>query len=115
MTKVFTIAHMSQKLAQAWLQHLRDFDTAHPGCHFEVAAEAPNATLAEVVRALTIEPSLTVTAIFERAQAQAATFEQGLAEGVAFAAAAAQKQFEETNGASVAAFLRALDLKDWQP
>jgi hypothetical protein len=66
MTKVFTIAHLPQELTQAWMQHLRDFDTAHPGCHFEVAAEAPNATLAEVVRALQINPSLDFTAIYER-------------------------------------------------
>lgn len=27
------------ELAAAWLAHLRDFDNAHPGCHFEVVTE----------------------------------------------------------------------------
>jgi hypothetical protein len=34
--KIFTVAHLPPELRQVWLQHLRDFDTAHPGCHFEV-------------------------------------------------------------------------------
>lgn len=33
--KIFTVAHVPPALEQAWLQHLRDFDTAHAGCHFE--------------------------------------------------------------------------------
>jgi hypothetical protein len=67
-TKVFTIATMSQDLAQKWLQHLRDFDTAHPGCHFEVAADftADGASLADMVRALQIDPALTVTEWWRR-------------------------------------------------
>lgn len=67
MTKVFTIATMSQDLAQKWLQHLRDFDTAHPGCHFEVAAEPPvDLSMAEMMKMLQIDPALTFTKIFER-------------------------------------------------
>ena len=67
MTKVFTIAHMPQELAQAWLQHLRDFDTAHPECHFEVAVEPPpDVPLAQMISALRVDPALTFTAIFGR-------------------------------------------------
>ena len=42
LVKICTIAHVLPQFAQAWMQHLRDFDTAHPGCHFEVLADAPD-------------------------------------------------------------------------
>jgi uncharacterized membrane protein len=67
--KIFTIAHVPDELAQAWLQHLRDFDTAHKGCHFEVFNEAPDITMAEAVKLLKVEPGLTVTEIFSRKRA----------------------------------------------
>jgi hypothetical protein len=65
-TKIFTIAHVLPELENAWLQHLRDFGTAHPGCHFEVAIDAPDGTLAEMVEALRVNPALTFTKIFQR-------------------------------------------------
>jgi hypothetical protein len=64
--KVFTIAHVPEELRQAWLQHLRDFDTAHPGCHFEVGVEAPDLTLAEMIEELRVMPELTFREIFMR-------------------------------------------------
>ena len=48
MIKITTVAHVDDDLAKAWLQHLRDFDTAHPGCHFQVYANTPNKSLAEI-------------------------------------------------------------------
>jgi hypothetical protein len=63
-TKIFTVAHVADDLAQAWLQHLRDFDTANPGCHFEVFADTPNASMADVVRLLQVEPGLTFEKFF---------------------------------------------------
>ena len=66
-TKIFTVAHVPTELEQAWLQHLRDFDVAHPGCHFEVALEPPpDVPIADMVEMLRINPSLTFTKIFER-------------------------------------------------
>jgi hypothetical protein len=62
--KIFTIADMPDDLAHDWLQHLRDFDTKHPGCHFEVAADAPNLTVNQMVKVLQLAPSLTFTDIF---------------------------------------------------
>lgn len=56
--KVFTVAHLPHKLAQAWLQHLRNFDTQNPGCHFEVMADAPNLTIAEMQKLIQIDPAL---------------------------------------------------------
>jgi len=65
-TKIFTIAEVPHGLEQAWLQHLRDFDTAHPDCHFVVAADALTHSMAEMVDMLKIEPGLTFQQIFER-------------------------------------------------
>jgi hypothetical protein len=64
--KIFTVAHVPPELQQAWLQHLRDFDIAHPGCHFEVCMDAPDMLLSEMVARLQVEPKLTFTKIFER-------------------------------------------------
>ena len=65
MTKVFTIATMPEELTRAWLQHLRDFDTANPGCHFEVMAEAPDEPLREVVAMLRVSPELSLMEVLE--------------------------------------------------
>ena len=64
--QIFTVAHVPEPLAQAWLQHLRDFDVAHPGCHFEVMADTPDLTLAEAVELVRLSPDLTFRQIFER-------------------------------------------------
>jgi hypothetical protein len=64
--KIFTVANIPDRLSQLWLQHLRDFDAAHPGCHFEVMADAPEATLAEIVDMVRVAPALTFTKILER-------------------------------------------------
>lgn len=66
MTKIFTIAHLPRGLEREWLQHLRDFDTAHPGCHFEVAVDTPDIPLSQAIELLQLNPSLDFAAIFER-------------------------------------------------
>ncbi len=38
--KVFIRATIPPELQQKWLQHVRDFDAANPGCHFEVMVDA---------------------------------------------------------------------------
>src|SRR5262249_13484868 len=65
-TKIFTIAHVLPGLEHEWLQHLRDFDTAHPGCHFEVATDVPDVPLKQAIEMLQLTPGLTFGAIFER-------------------------------------------------
>jgi len=67
--KICTIAHVPESLANAWLQHLRDFDTAHPGCHFDVLGEAPSASLRQMIHMLRVDPELTVAEVFERGKA----------------------------------------------
>lgn len=64
--KIFTIAHVPSELHQKWLQHLRDFDAANPGCHFEIAIDAPDVPLADAVARLVVEPNLSFTKIFMR-------------------------------------------------
>lgn len=64
--KIFTTATVPDHLAKDWLQHLRDFDTAHPGCHFEVKVDAPDMPLAEMVETLRVNPGFTFTDIIER-------------------------------------------------
>jgi len=61
---IVTTAHVPNVLARDWLQHLRDFDTAHPGCHFEVAAQAPSRSLDEVVDAMRLNPALPLVQVF---------------------------------------------------
>jgi hypothetical protein len=64
--KICTIADVPDELANAWLQHLRNFDTAHPGCHFQVLADAPAMPFADVVKAMTIDPGLDLMDILVR-------------------------------------------------
>jgi hypothetical protein len=68
MIKIFTVAHVPEELHKAWLQHLRDFDAAHPECHFEIMADAPKASIAEMVEVLRVSPGLTWAAILERGE-----------------------------------------------
>lgn len=66
-SKIYTIAHVPDGLLQQWLQHLRDFDTAHPGCHFQVCLDGPpSLTMAEMMERIRVEPDLTFEQIFER-------------------------------------------------
>jgi hypothetical protein len=64
--KVYTVAFVPGELHQAYLQHLRDFDTAHPGCHFEVMVDVPDLTIGEMVERLRVDPALTFQQIIER-------------------------------------------------
>jgi hypothetical protein len=72
-TKAFIIAHLPPELQQEWLQHVRDFDTAHPGCHFEIGVDLPPDAppIAEAVDMLRVDPALTFTKIYERKAASA--------------------------------------------
>ena len=65
---IFTRATVPEKLQQKWLQHLRDFDSANPGCHFEVGIDGPDEPFADVIKRLTVEPGLNFTKIFGRAK-----------------------------------------------
>ena len=51
-TKVFCLGTMPDNLVAEWLQHLRDFDCAHPGCHFETAMGGGSLTADEMEQML---------------------------------------------------------------
>ena len=65
-TTIFTRATVPDGLSQKWLQHLRDFDAANPGCHFEVFVDTPDRSMDEVIKLVQVEPGLNFTRIFER-------------------------------------------------
>lgn len=65
-SKLFIIAHIPPALERELLQHVRNFDTAHPGCHFEIGVDGPDRPLAEMVEMLRVDPGLTFTKIFDR-------------------------------------------------
>jgi hypothetical protein len=64
--KIFTIAHVPEHLRHAWLQHLREFDATHKGCHFEVAVDAPDLSMRDVIEMVRLNPKLTFAEVFER-------------------------------------------------
>lgn len=64
--RIFTAADVPDELAHAWLQHLRDFDAAHPGCHFKVLADAPGATTEQIVEALKVDPPLPLMVVVKK-------------------------------------------------
>ena len=66
--KIFTVAHVPEHLQQKWLQHLRDFDTDNPDCHFQVAVEGPEVDFADAIKLLRVEPGLTFSKIYQRAK-----------------------------------------------
>ncbi|HLY79783.1 MAG TPA: hypothetical protein VKQ70_10440 [Caulobacteraceae bacterium] len=66
--KVFTLAHVPEALMQAWLQHLRDFDVAHPDCHFEVMADVPKVSFGEALTQVLVSPELSFQQVIERSQ-----------------------------------------------
>ena len=65
--KIFTVAHVPTELAHEWLQYLRDFDIAHPNCHFEVYGDAPDTPMADIIEIMKqIDPPLDFQQFFER-------------------------------------------------
>ncbi len=41
-------AHLPEYLIAKFLQHIRDFDTQHPGCHFQIVILSPQRSDEEV-------------------------------------------------------------------
>ena len=65
-TKLFIVAHVPPELERALLQHVRTFDTQHPGCHFEIGIDGPDQSISEMVEMLRVAPALTFTKMFQR-------------------------------------------------
>jgi hypothetical protein len=64
--KMFIRAHVPTEQANEFLQHVRDFDSAHPDCHFEIGADVPDLSLAQVLEMLALEPGLTFAKVHKR-------------------------------------------------
>lgn len=58
--KIAIIASVPADIAQQFMQHMRDFDTAHEGCHFTIRADAPGLRVEEIERILDVEPPFPV-------------------------------------------------------
>lgn len=63
---VFVRGYMPRSLLNKFIQHIRDFDTAHPDCHFEMNMDVPDMTNAEIIDMVRVNPELTFTQIFKR-------------------------------------------------
>lgn len=70
MSNVFIRASVPEDLIKQWMQHLRDFDVAHPGCHFEVMVDCPTMSMSAVVQALQIDPGFQFIEIFPNAKTE---------------------------------------------
>jgi len=67
---IITRAFVPQALTHAWLQHLRDFDTLHPGCHFEIMLEDSGLTMREMIDKITLDPEMNFISFFPHKQSQ---------------------------------------------
>jgi hypothetical protein len=65
-TIIYTRAFIPDDLSKAWLQHLRDFDVAHPGCHFEVLADGSNVPVGTMVEMMRVNPGFDFQQVFTR-------------------------------------------------
>jgi hypothetical protein len=67
-TTILTRSHLpSTKLLQEFLQHVRDFDTANPGCHFEIAIEVEDVPTDKAVEWLKLNPVLDLQVVYKAA------------------------------------------------
>lgn len=64
--KIHIIGDVPVEIADEWMQHMRDFDIAHPGCHFQVFALAPEMTIEEVRRMMNVDPPLPFKDIYRK-------------------------------------------------
>ena len=57
-------AEIPDESAQAFLQHIRDFDAAHPGCKFEILAHSETGTMGSLMKIIEgITPAFDVMAM----------------------------------------------------
>ncbi len=71
--KILAQCDIPDELAQAFLQHLRDFDAAHPRCRFEIMTQTDaTVPVREMVEMLQVEPRLNLIEVYEFAKAKRA-------------------------------------------
>lgn len=66
--KMFIQAEIPAELWPALLQHIRDFDTAHPDCHFVMLSESEaEESIADISRRFrAVSPGFRFMQVFER-------------------------------------------------
>lgn len=67
-TTVCLLAHVPEGTEQQFLQYIRDYDTAHPDCHFEMIVDRPHLRFAEMIEMLRLNPKLDIMKIMKREQ-----------------------------------------------
>jgi hypothetical protein len=55
---VFIVANVPPELLKEFMQHVRNFDAAHPGCHFKIVANAPDMPMSAMIETLRLDPEL---------------------------------------------------------
>jgi hypothetical protein len=63
---LFVRADLRANEVQAFLQHLRNFDTTHEGCHLEISPDTPGLSITEILQMMQDDPELTLTKIYQR-------------------------------------------------
>ena len=64
--KTFIIGHLPDGLEKTFIQYIRDFDVAHPGCYFDIVIEAPNKSVIEAIEMLRVDPDFTFVRVLKR-------------------------------------------------
>jgi hypothetical protein len=52
--KIVTVANIPDDLAEAWFQHMHEFDMKNQGCEFKSFAHSPNKTVEELKEILNV-------------------------------------------------------------
>jgi hypothetical protein len=56
LVKIVIKADVPAEALNDWLQHVRDFDTAHPGCRFQASIDALDMPMDQAIEMLKIDP-----------------------------------------------------------
>jgi hypothetical protein len=67
--KLFIVADVPDALAKTLLQHVRNFDMEHPGCHFKMSMQVPDMDIEQMVEALQIDPPFRYQTIIKKDEA----------------------------------------------
>jgi hypothetical protein len=65
---VFIRATVPDQLLKEWVQHLRDFDIAHEGCHFEIMIDGPDMPIMRMIETLQVNPGFKFADLWLRKQ-----------------------------------------------
>lgn len=64
--RMSVLAEIPDRYAEEWLLHMRAFDLAHLGCHFQLVADAPNLSTESVAEMLKRTPGFDSVVVVPR-------------------------------------------------